>query len=268
MKGETLIELMLAIMIGLLLIGLLLEIYLGCEKTYRWQSEISMVTNNARSAINILQTDIKLAGYIGCARLTADFPLINHTEQTLTAKNKLHLTNNTIVIRHASLINAALVESMRDAMILHANKKMHVNKGDVLIVSNCQYAEIFIAKEVGQSRDVQIILSSSPLNYLYGKDAELSRLEVNQYFVAKISRKDMHGKPIYALYLKDIKQHKTELIENINNMQFAYLLDKDGKLNEVMPNDAVDMGQVLGVKAALQFVTPSFTKTWYAYAAI
>ena len=71
--GSILIELMLVMVIGLLLISFLLETYTTSKQSYALQSALSQLQDNAKTAIDILKSDIHKAGYIGCPYLSHDF---------------------------------------------------------------------------------------------------------------------------------------------------------------------------------------------------
>ncbi|WP_027707094.1 PilW family protein [Zooshikella ganghwensis] len=62
-KGLSLIELMIALVLGLLLVAGVIQIFLGTSQTYRLTGDIARVQENARFALDILARDIRMAGY-------------------------------------------------------------------------------------------------------------------------------------------------------------------------------------------------------------
>ena len=66
--GFTLIEIMIALLIGAFLIGGVLQIFIGSKQTYRMQQSLSRLQENGRFAMDFLAQDIRMAGYWGCLR--------------------------------------------------------------------------------------------------------------------------------------------------------------------------------------------------------
>lgn len=250
-----LIELMLAVTLGLLLVSVVLEMYLTSIRNDRLQQALNQIQQNAKITIDILNSDIHKAGYIGCARLTADFPIFSSTPYTLTFNNRISSqVSNEIVIRHASFPNAIMTAPMLDSSILTITQHVHFVAGDIAMISDCQRAEIFQMKEIKTFKDKQIIHTFSPLQHKYGPYAEVSRLEINTYFVANTHRTYADGTPIYSLFVKDIHQRKSELVEGIQYMSFHL--------------DISDRSRVVGTSMHFTVVTPLMKKIWYSYIAI
>ena len=64
--GFTLVELMVAITIGLIILAVLSQVYVGSKRTYRSQEALSRLQENGRYAIDFLGRDLRVAGYMGC----------------------------------------------------------------------------------------------------------------------------------------------------------------------------------------------------------
>ena len=67
-KGLSLIELMIALVIGLLLVAATVQMFVGSRVTYSMQNELAKVQENARFAMNFISRDLRMAGYIGCTK--------------------------------------------------------------------------------------------------------------------------------------------------------------------------------------------------------
>ena len=65
--GLTLIELMIAMVIGLVLIGTVISVFLGMRATYSYQEALSRVQENGRFATQFLARELRMAGYTGCS---------------------------------------------------------------------------------------------------------------------------------------------------------------------------------------------------------
>lgn len=64
--GMTLIEIMIALLIGAFLLGGVIEIFIGSKQTYRMQDNLSRLQENGRFAMGFLSEDIRMAGYWAC----------------------------------------------------------------------------------------------------------------------------------------------------------------------------------------------------------
>jgi len=64
--GLSLIELMIAILIGLFLTAGLIELFTHSKQTYRVQDELSRLQENARFAMQTISRDLRMADFAGC----------------------------------------------------------------------------------------------------------------------------------------------------------------------------------------------------------
>lgn len=65
-QGLTLIEILVAMLIGLFLLGGLLQVFTNSKQTYRVQDAVSQLQESGRFALNVLSDDIRMAGFKGC----------------------------------------------------------------------------------------------------------------------------------------------------------------------------------------------------------
>ncbi len=75
-RGISLVELMIAILLGMILTAGILQIVLANKSTYRVNEGLSRMQENVRFAQQLLARDIRMVGYTGCAS-GADFPVLN-----------------------------------------------------------------------------------------------------------------------------------------------------------------------------------------------
>ena len=66
MAGLTLVELMVAITVGLIMMNIVLQVYLGSRQSYLTQEAVSRIQENGRLAVEFLSRDARMAGYMGC----------------------------------------------------------------------------------------------------------------------------------------------------------------------------------------------------------
>ncbi len=66
-RGLTMVELLVAMVLGLILIGGVVQIYLSNNQTYRVTEATSRIQENARFAFRYLTKQVRMAGFNGCA---------------------------------------------------------------------------------------------------------------------------------------------------------------------------------------------------------
>jgi type IV pilus assembly protein PilW len=65
-RGLSLVELMVAITIGLIILAAVSSLFVNTKQTYTSQDSLARLQENARFAMHFLIKDIRLAGYFGC----------------------------------------------------------------------------------------------------------------------------------------------------------------------------------------------------------
>jgi type IV pilus assembly protein PilW len=262
-SGLMLIELLAACAISLLLLGGLLTIYLNSVRVSALQAALYEAQDQARSAIDILNSDIHRAGQIGCAKLTADFSLLAYPPYSITPRNKLFSQNeHEITVRYADYPPAVLLETMNNPALLYVSKNKNFKPGEIAIIADCSHAELFKIAAVHSLHNSWRIVPEVPLHELYAVNAEVSRLVVNRYFVAATRHGSM------ALYAQDVTGRHMELVEGIKKMKIYYSIEQGGKVNDVAVSEVGDWSKVVGVGIDLEVEHASIKKTWHSYAAL
>ncbi|WP_428036007.1 PilW family protein [Amphritea sp.] len=64
--GLSLIELMIAMTVGLVMTGAVLQVYLQSSSSYQLQDELSYIQENGRYALSEIVKELRMAGYSGC----------------------------------------------------------------------------------------------------------------------------------------------------------------------------------------------------------
>jgi type IV pilus assembly protein PilW len=93
--GMTLIEIMIALLIGAFLIGGVLEIFINSRQTYRMQENLSRLQENGRFALDFLAHDIRMAGYRECLTFTVPTPITGTNDTGLDASDTITMQLST-----------------------------------------------------------------------------------------------------------------------------------------------------------------------------
>jgi type IV pilus assembly protein PilW len=70
--GLSLIELMIAMLVGLILIGGVLSVFMSSRKSYGVNGAMGQIQENGRFAMNFIDRDTRMAGYLGCGGSTGN----------------------------------------------------------------------------------------------------------------------------------------------------------------------------------------------------
>lgn len=65
-KGLTLIEIMIALLLGAFILGGVMQVFISTKQTYRVQEALSRLQENGRFAIDVMGRDIRMADYRSC----------------------------------------------------------------------------------------------------------------------------------------------------------------------------------------------------------
>lgn len=276
----TLIEMILALTLSLFIISALIQIYWITENNYAMQSALLQLQQNARAANEILTSTLRMAGYIGCARLTDEFPFVNHTQINLSQHNKISYFQTAEMkqgtdgfsIWHGKNISLLLTENMTDYSRLHISNEIAVSAGDILFISDCKTTELFTVKAITHEKQgEQVISTSVPLNKLYQLSSEVMPLEMESYFIADTGRLNANHQPIYALYQKSVGQEKTELAEGIDQLHVDYVMENGKKIITHHLDSNVDSENMRALSLQLTLSTLTkliIQKNWYIYVAM
>ena len=146
--------------------------------------------------------EVHQAGYIGCAHLTEHYPIFS-VVFSLTADNHLVIERDKLIVRHASIQHANLIEINQPSLLV-TDFGVRFKKDDLLILSDCTHAEMFIVKNVLIRHHKQILIPKEPLQGAFQPDAEVSRMVMNQYYLYK-----------QTLLVEDIHHHREALSRNV-----------------------------------------------------
>ena len=267
-RGFTFIEVMFSITLGILLCSFLFKMYLTSEQSNQLQHSLQSIQDNATIATQHLSHALHQAGYIGCAKLTDDFPVIAYKNYSITPQNRLVGEGQKFRVRYMESPGVHLTGTMTDQTILFVSSGIHFYSGDIAIISDCGHAEIFQIKSASNIKQGQKIVSVYPLHDQYKQDAELGHFIMNHYFISKTNRVDEKKKPLYALFLRDIHQQTMELVEGADQMKIIYSVNQNGELVDQVSSQISDWSKVVGVAIELFVSSAQIKKTWPLYVAL
>ncbi|MDT8363984.1 MAG: PilW family protein [Nitrosomonas sp.] len=260
-QGLTLVEIMVALTIGMVLLGGVITILVSSQQTYRVNEALARIQENARFAFQLLSRDIRMAGYMGCVgEGTVPVNTLNNATDYLwnfgqpiqgyeaTASGWMPAplpTEITSPLGGRDILILRGVDGPDTPVISHpaggvdgpgsADLKVTVDSGlqdnDIVLVTDCLAAAIFqitnINTSAGQDNVVHNTGTGAPGNATKNlgqsfKDGEVVRISTRSYYV----RTNSGGNA--ALYWKRGNAAAEELVEGVENMQIDYGVDTDG----------------------------------------
>jgi len=87
-RGLTLVELMVALVMGMVLLAGVATVFVANKQSYRLQDSLARLQENGRFAIEFLERDIRMAGYTGCKNLVLKANTVADPPQTTTCSTK------------------------------------------------------------------------------------------------------------------------------------------------------------------------------------
>ncbi len=277
--GFTLIELMVALVIGAILTAGLLEIFIGGKKTYQVQQALSRIQENGRFALEFLNRDIRMAGAMGCLKVAwnpaGNLPmnLTNTLDSTalpynflvaiegfdgasalppyLTSQLGTQPTTGTDIIVVRSIVGApARVVANNDAEAVFTEVSQNFDSGDLLALSDCAKARVFQAGDIATHEGIRTI--THPASGVPGNDPAIwgGAGETGDFRfgadaeVYRVQTRLYYIRPnpnqVPALYQKADANVPRELIEGVQDMQILYgVAESPGVVSQYLKADQV-----------------------------
>lgn len=247
-QGLTLIEMMVAMTLGIILLGGMGTVMLSSKSTYRINEAMSQVQENARYAFQLLSRDIRMAGYRGCVgdNASTDNVLSKATEFLWKLDQSLEgfeATNasvwdpalpsgitsplgarDVIVIRGIEGANIRVISHVSESADLIVAADSGIETGNTVLVSNCQGSTIFQVTGVSDASGQKIIehaggTGEPNVTTALGRQftgGEMVQISTRSYYI----RTNPRGIP--SLYSRRGEAPAEELVEGIENMQIQY----------------------------------------------
>lgn len=285
--GFGLVELLIAMTLGLLLTALVLQVTLDSRRSQRLLDASSRLQESGRFALNLIAQDLRMAGFMGCPNLQRipvnviaknppdDFNFI--TAAVLVGQNDVAAGNHfsalpgtdVVVVQKALALSARLTGNLEpnNANIQVDGNPAGLGQHDFVFITDCVNADLFQATAVSNNTNNRITIThangsneNNRLSKIYGSDAEILGFQSMAYFVRDTGRTSAGGAPIRSLYVKarqlgsGATPTAAELVEGVEDMQLTYGVDSNGDRNiddYKTANSVSDWAQVLSVRIEL-----------------
>ena len=289
-QGITLIELMIALVIGLLATGAMLKVYVDSSRLYRFNEGLARIQENGRFGLEFIRRDARMAGFWGCNHVGPSAPdaILDNLIRTDASDHPDYISSG-IDSKNGLGSNAPdeitfsgarrLVDTLRATMSgygqhLRVVSGVGINTRDALLISDCINADIFVVTGIfgGGANNVRHEdgsqnNTSRDLTVMYKKkNSSLYSVQQTTFCIApgadpaKLSLR----RHVNQQDGEDCATHGDELVEGIENMQILMGedTDGDGTANRYVPPDpGLDMDRVVSVRISLLAVSPNNNMT-------
>lgn len=255
-RGLTLVEVMVAMTIGLVLLGGVVTVMSSSQNTYRVNEAMARVQESARYAFQLLSHDIRMAGYRGCVGdVVAMTSVLNGSagflwrfDQSLegfeatgtnswTPARPSEITaplgnRDVIVVRGVEGSHAKVISHASELADLVIEAGSDIKAGNTVLASNCQGATVFQTTGVSSVSGQKAVAHAGNPGGPPGSnaavelgrsftDGEVAQVSTRSYYI----RTNPGGIP--SLYRKKGSERAEELVEGIEDMQIQYGEDTD-----------------------------------------
>ncbi len=276
--GVTLVELMVALALGLLITVAMLKVYVDASRMYRFNEGLARVQENGRFALEFIRRDARVAGFWGCyseAPLTDQISTtsdawINVDAGHITGTNDDGLNSaDSITFRSATgsgtLVNTTMTAASDSVSV---NSVATITSGMAALISDCDNGDIFqvtgisgtsLAHAVGANTN-----TSANLSKAYASGSLVYQAQQTTFCIADGA--DPSQPSLRRLTNPTSGQtcasDGLELLEGVENMQILYGEDTDadiegangdGTANRYVPigTASLDIDRVVSVRLSL-----------------
>ncbi|THK41059.1 prepilin-type N-terminal cleavage/methylation domain-containing protein [Methylophaga sp. SB9B] len=261
-QGLSLVELMIAIVLGLILVAGVIELFVNNRQVYRVQDAQSRLQENGRYAMKVITQSIERAGYLGCATRSAlninnilntpnDY-LWNITTpiegNEATGENQWTPTRDVLITSPTSgsdILTIRTIEPPEMRVVSHpttgapGSAAITVNSGnglalgDIVLAHDCVAGAIFeitsatpnngtLEHAQGTGTSDTPGNSTATLGYNFGA-GWVNKIATNSFYIRTRANAN-----VPSLYLKNGTTDPVEIVEGIESMQVQYGVDTSG----------------------------------------
>lgn len=232
-RGMSLIELMVAMVIGLLIVFVIMGLFITSNRNYIQDNSYSRMQENGRFAMKFISADLRMAGFMG--RVTDNSGISNTGLAATSACGVVHDPNNPV-----ALVNNATGTSANTAHSCIAATGFK-DGSDVLIVKSTQGASVTAAGDHINGRVYLRITGTANAGQLVQSDGSASPAGMADWLyqphIYYIRNKTVNGQVIPTLFRKRLDNATTmndeEIAEGVENLQVQFGIDtgNDGDID-------------------------------------
>lgn len=286
-RGFSLIELMIALVLGLLVSAAALNVFISNRETFRVVENLSRIQESARVAFELMTRDLRETGGVPCGRGLLPVNVLDSTEWWATWGDGITAFDNgalagstagTDALQSVSSLDAGLAVSAHDTgtATITLNTAVHgLAVGDIVMACDFTQFSLFQVSAVAGAAigHNEALAGQVPSNcidrlgngsdcaggagvlYQYGRNSVVARLRSVRWFV------DDNGTGTRSLYRQTLATDgisagpvTQEVAEGVQDMQLTYL--QRGGNAYVASTAITDWADVIGIRVQLTLLSP------------
>lgn len=250
-SGLSLVELMIAMLLGLLLIGGVLQIFLSSKQTFSSNTALSRVQENGRFALGLITYDLRNAGYKGeCVSLLNNLTGLTDVRYTLDMALQGWESSQTIpswftetrrsgtdaiLLKHAAATSGATPSAASTSSSINTTAETGIAQNTILVLADPIGCDMF--KNNSGATASAVSVDSATFGHTYPSTADILKFESTIYYIKNNSA----GSP--SLYRIRYNSGATaeEVAEGIQDLQIKYAV---GDANGAVSGDYVDASSI------------------------
>jgi len=261
-RGFSLIELMVAMTLGLILLGGVISIFHSSKMTYNTNEKTARLQENGRVALDFLTHDLRSAGYLGCSKVPDWFVSTLNDQTTflwnyfnplqgyesngagtwapalpggLDALNPAPLATSDVVVVRGLLRDGLAMELTADVAGTTGDPSVPIltptSAGQIMVITDCESATVFQATGWTPGATNGVIAHATGGGWIPGNSTTDMNVTFNansrilplQTYVYYVAN-DAAGLP--GLYRQSGATRPAELlIEGVSALQLSYAVD-------------------------------------------
>lgn len=214
--GFSLVELMIAMVLGILVMGAAFAIFMSNQNTYRANEGLNRIQESARTAVELISRDIRAAGGSACSNL-ATMETSDGNSVSLD-RNPVSGDANEITIVSGSELAYPTDASTANSVTIAASELDQAsdvfNVGDVLVL--CDAQKTFVVTATGVSG--RTVTFSPSATFHYPVSVMLGRFRSTRWFVEPNGRGTGN-----SLFVSRAAGAREEVAEGVESIAFSYL---------------------------------------------
>ena len=285
-RGFTLIEVMVAMTIGLVISALVVTIFSASSSTYKAADTVGALQETGRVALETIDRDVQMAGFRGCNsnNVESSGPLLNVITAPATFANDLGtavqgyeytgpgwtpalppaitgaapapVANSDVLVVRVAVGNPAtlsgpMVSPTSDIPLFSA---AGFNAGDNVFIADCNETAAFSVTGIAGTslRHTVGANTNASLGRDFAEDALVMHFETHAYYVAPSSRNPATETSLWML--SSAAAGPVEVVEDVEGLQIQYGEDTDADYVANVfrkANNVVDFTQVVALQVNL-----------------
>lgn len=280
-RGFTLSELMIAMLLGLLLTGSVIGVYLSNSKTAELNAVLGELQNSSRTTFELMANDIRRSGYIGCGNSSRVVNVLNAAnvagsawaiwnggiegfEQPAPAFNGVSPLSDTDAIRLMFGSGRSYSVESHDAALsqLVLSSEHQIQSGDLLILCDEALSSIFSASSTDLTsvfHEVSAGNCTSGMGFpllcdgaagtvkQYAVNAMLMNFDSVSWYIAASS--DQQSTSLFRVRNNSAAE---EILYGVSDLQLEFMDERSRSWRDA--DLVVDWTDIISVRISLQFI--------------